>query len=370
VIVGVLGAGQLGRMLALSGARLGMRFRFFDEAADAVAGHISPLHVGSFNDADALARFADGCDVVTFEFENVPADAVRHVAQFAPTFPPAGALEVCQDRLHEKTLFRSLSIPTPDFLPVDTHEQFDHALATLGMPCVVKTRRFGYDGKGQAVIRTREDATLAWAHLAGRPLIIEKFVPFTRELSIIAARGRDGTTATYPLAENTHRAGILRVSRAPAANVSAAVAADADRFARAALDAMQYVGVLCIELFEQPGRPGGVLIANEMAPRVHNSGHWTIDASVCSQFENHLRAVAGLPLGDTSALGFAAMVNLIGNCPPLPSLASMPWARLHLYGKEPRPARKIGHINLLEHDELRLNDRLRQIVELIEPAAC
>jgi 5-(carboxyamino)imidazole ribonucleotide synthase len=322
VIVGVLGAGQLGRMLALAGYPLGVRFRFYDDAPDACAGQVGELVVGSFQDLERLDQFAAGVDVITYEFENVPVVAPEHLARRVPVFPPPGALRVCQDRLEEKQLFRKLRIETPAFEPAATRAEFDAALNRIGYPNVVKTRRLGYDGKGQAVLRMPADAEHAWVRLGeGRTqLIVEAFVPFQREVSIIAV-----------------------ASRAPAPNLSPALQKTAEDCAMRALDAMSYVGVLAIEFFEHQGH----LLANEMAPRVHNSGHWTIDGAVTSQFENHLRAVAGLPLGSTAAIGHAGMVNLIGEAPSLESLATIEGAHIHLYGKSPRAGRKIGHVNVL-----------------------
>jgi 5-(carboxyamino)imidazole ribonucleotide synthase len=267
--------------------------------------------------------------------------------------PPAIALEQSQDRLHEKDLFSRLGIPTPGYRAVESRAALDRALVELGLPAVLKTRRLGYDGKGQAVIRAPGDADSAWARLGpSAPLILEEYVAFERELSILAVRSTRGETAFYPPVENEHREGILRLSRVPAD------AGDLERSARdaaaALLSAMDYAGVLALELFDVGGR----LLANEMAPRVHNSGHWTIDGAVTSQFENHLRAVLGLPLGDTALLGHAAMINLIGEHPPLAELASIAGARVHLYGKEPRPGRKIGHLNFLEPDRASLESRL------------
>lgn len=343
--VGVLGGGQLGRMLALAGYPLGLRFRFYDDTPDACAGQVGELVVGSFIDLDRLEHFAAGLDVVTLEFENVPVVAAEHLARRLPVFPSASALRVCQDRLEEKQLFRKLGIETPNFGPVSTRADLDAALDRIGYPSVIKTRRQGYDGKGQAVLKTRADADRAWTLLGeGRtPLILEAFVPFSRELSIIAVAGRDGARAFYPLVENVHEGGILRVSRAPAPNLSSGLQETAEDFATRALDEMNYVGVLAIEFFEHQGH----LLANEMAPRVHNSGHWTINGAVTSQFENHLRAVLGLPLGSTAALGHAGMVNLIGDAPPLEALCAIPAVHVHLYDKSPREGRKIGHVNLL-----------------------
>ncbi len=360
IVVGILGGGQLGRMLALAGARLGLRFRVYDPSAEACAGHVAALTVGEFDNAARLDEFASGLDVLTYEFENVPVEAVERLAARAPTYPPAGALRVCQDRLEEKTLFRRLGVGTPDFRAVSTRAELDAAAAAVGFPSVLKTRRFGYDGKGQSVLRHAGEVEHAWRLLGeGRtPLILEAFVRFRRELSILAVAGRGGERAFYPLVENRHAGGILRESRAPAPGLEASLQQEAEGIANRAIDAMGYVGLLAIELFEV----NGGLLANEMAPRVHNSGHWTMDGAETSQFENHLRAILGLPLGSTAVIGgagVAGMVNLIGEAPALELLAALGGARVHLYGKEGREGRKIGHINLLASTpaalELRMN---------------
>ncbi len=340
--VGILGGGQLGRMLALAGYPLGLRFRTLDLSPEAPAGHVSELMAADFNDTDALKRFARGLDVVTYEFENVPVDPARYLSRRVAVFPPPEALEAAQDRLTEKRFFERLGIPTPPFVAVDTWDDLKSALGDMGLPAVLKTRRFGYDGKGQVVIRKTEDVTQAWQSLGGVPLILEGFVAFEREVSILAVRSRSGETAFYPLVENHHHEGILRLSLCPAPGASSALQGEAEAFARRALEALNYVGVLAIEFFERDGH----LLANEMAPRVHNSGHWTIEGAETSQFENHLRAILGWPLGSTATVGYAAMVNLIGTLPDLRSLLVMDNLHLHLYGKAPRPYRKLGHITL------------------------
>jgi len=305
-------------MLGLAGLPLGLRFRFLDPSPDAPAAEVGELVVGAYDDPAALARLAAGADVVTYEFENVPVEAIRGIAPL----PPALALELGQDRLVEKELFRRLGIPTARFGP----------LAETGLPALVKSRRLGYDGKGQR--RVEVDGPVGGDELA------EEIVAFGRELSIIAVRGRDGETRFWPLAENVHRNGVLRVSRAPAA---AAPQEEAELLVGRLLDELGYVGVLALELFDVEGR----LLANEFAPRVHNTGHWTIDGAVKSQFENHLRAILGLPLGSTEAVAASVMVNLIGGAPPPEQLLRLPGAHLHLYGKEPRPGRKLGHLTLV-----------------------
>ncbi|MFN0134208.1 MAG: 5-(carboxyamino)imidazole ribonucleotide synthase [Phycisphaerales bacterium] len=363
--IGVLGGGQLGRMLALAGYPLGFRLWFYDSAPDAVAGHVAPLTVGGFDDATALDRFADGLDLITYEFENVPVEAARRLARRVPVWPPPAALEVAQDRLAEKQLFTRLGIPTPKFAAVSGPSDLAPALEAVGLPAVLKARRFGYDGKGQAVVRSIAEAERTLASFQGVPAIAEAFVRFDREVSVIAARGGDAT-AFYPLVENVHRAGILHSSRAPAPpRADSRQADDLERLGRhhagAIMDAVGYRGVLTVEFFEVGGR----LLANEIAPRVHNSGHWTIEGSACSQFENHLRAVAGLPLGGTEAVGHSGMVNLIGQTPPLPRLLGL-GAHVHLYGKEPRPGRKIGHMTTVRHDAAARDEALASILSLID----
>jgi 5-(carboxyamino)imidazole ribonucleotide synthase len=361
MIVGVLGAGQLGRMLALAGYPLGLRFRFLDPTPDSPAGQLAEQVVGRYDDQAALDRFAAGLTAVTYEFENVPVAAAHYLAERVPVFPPPAALEVAQDRLAEKTFFARLGIPTPPFAPVDSRRDLQDACARLGLPAVLKTRRGGYDGKGQWVIRTPEEVATAWQAAGGQPLILESFVPFTRELSILAVRGGAGATACYPLVENTHRDGILRRSLAPAPGVTPALQARAEGYATQVLDALGYAGVLAIELFQVDDQ----LLANEMAPRVHNSGHWTIEGAVTSQFANHLRAGLGWPLGATEARGVSAMLNLIGTLPDPAAVLAVPGAALHLYGKQPRPGRKLGHITLWADDTAQLAPRLEQVEALL-----
>jgi 5-(carboxyamino)imidazole ribonucleotide synthase len=375
ITIGILGAGQLGRMLALAGYPLGLRFRFLDPAPESPAGQLAEQVVAGYDDRAALERFASGLALVTYEFENVPVAAARLLGGLAPVYPPPAALEAAQDRLVEKRFFERLGVPTPPFAPVDDRAGLDAAVAAIGLPAVLKTRRLGYDGKGQAVLRAPEDVEPAWRALGGQPLILEGFVPFSRELSILAVRGRDGATACYPLVENEHRGGILHRSIAAAPGVTPALQATAEEYARRALDALGYAGVLAIELFEVDERgagPGGAagagrrLLVNEMAPRVHNSGHWTIEGAATSQFENHLRATLGLPLGSTAARGHAAMLNLIGVIPEAAPILELPEAHLHLYGKEPRPGRKLGHVTLRADDPLALAERVARVERLLD----
>ncbi len=274
-----------------------------------------------------------------------------------PVYPSTQALETAQDRRSEKLLFQKLGIPTTEFAAINSADEFDQAVRKIGLPAVLKTCRLGYDGKGQWVLRSGEDVERVKNEIPSAPLILEEFVKFSRELSILAVRSRDGATSFYPLVENHHRRGILRLSLAPAPRLKEALQREAEDAARRVLESLDYAGVLAIELFECDGR----LLANEMAPRVHNSGHWTIEGAVTSQFENHLRAVSGLPLGVTRALGFSAMLNLIGELPDASELLALPDAHLHLYGKSPRPGRKVGHVTLRADSMEQLQQRLRQL---------
>ncbi len=340
--VGILGGGQLARMLALSGAPLGLRFLVMDTEADACAGQFAPLLVGDYRDEKALAEFASKIDVATFDFENVPAESAQWLSERVPVFPNPRALAIAQDRLAEKTLFRELDIPVPDFATVATRGELDAALARVGVPCILKTRRLGYDGKGQFRIRALADADAAWDALGAQAdkvgLIVEAFVPFQRELSVVAVRGRDGEFRSWPLTENWHVEGVLSASLAPA-QADDALAGAAIAHARKLAEKIDYVGVFALELFCKDG----TLLANEMAPRVHNSGHWTIEGSETSQFQNHLRAVLGLPLGETRMLGHACMLNWIGAMPDAAAVLGEGGGHWHDYGKLPRAGRKVGH---------------------------
>jgi 5-(carboxyamino)imidazole ribonucleotide synthase len=352
--VGILGAGQLGRMLALAGYPLGIRCTTFDPAKESCAAQVCDQIVGEFDDYQMLYQLVQSSDVVTYEFENVPVESARWLAERVPVFPPPRALEVSQERLVEKEFFQSLGIPTPSFMAVNSRDDFDLALREIGLPAVLKTRRFGYDGKGQVVIDTPKNADAAWQKLGGRPLILEAFVPFDRELSLIAVRGRDGSVVTYPLIENTHRDGILHRSIAPADSTGEELTERATEYSTRVLSELNYVGVLTIEWFQD----GAQLLANEMAPRVHNSGHWTIEGAFTSQFENHIRAVCGLPLGRADAIGFSAMYNFIGEVPDADQVLANPDARVHVYGKSHRPGRKVGHVTLRAGSREELAERL------------
>ena len=362
--VGILGGGQLARMLALSGAPLGLRFLVMDTAGDACAGQFAPLLVGDYRDEAALAEFADKVDVATFDFENVPAQSAQWLTERVPVFPNPGALALTQDRLAEKTLFRELGIPVPDFADVATRAQLDEAVSRIGTPCILKTRRLGYDGKGQFRIKTPADIDAAWDALGAQAssvgLILEGFVAFERELSVVAVRGRDGEFRAWPLTENWHVDGVLSASLAPA-RVDATLQSTAISHARAIAECLDYVGVFALELFCRDGE----LLANELAPRVHNSGHWTIEGAETSQFQNHLRAVLGLPLGDTAVRGVACMLNWIGEMPDPTAMLSTPGGHWHDYGKQPRDGRKVGHATLRADDAQVMAQRLADVGEAL-----
>ncbi|HKV62739.1 MAG TPA: 5-(carboxyamino)imidazole ribonucleotide synthase [Candidatus Acidoferrum sp.] len=355
--IGILGGGQLGYMLALAGYPLGLHFRFLDPSPEAPVGRIAQRVTADYTDEAALEKFSSGLELVTYEFENVPVEAARFLAERVPVYPPPAALEAAQDRLAEKSLFRKLGIATTEFAPVSNSRELDDAVKAIGLPAVLKTCRMGYDGKGQWILRTTEDVSKAKSEMPDVSLILERFVTFTRELSVLAVRSRTGESATYPLVENHHRSGILRLSLAPAPRLEADIQRAAERAAHRLLESLKYVGALAIEFFEHQGE----LLANEMAPRVHNSGHWTIEGSVTSQFENHLRAVLGLPLGSTGPAGHCAMLNLIGDLPESSEVLAVPDAHLHLYGKSPRPGRKLGHVTLRAASPERLALRLSEL---------
>ncbi len=341
--IGIVGAGQLGRMMALAGYPLGLDFLFLDKDAKTPGGQVAPLLAGEFTDRDLLGQLSSRCDVLTFDWENIPVDALQGLPDGgARIAPPLRALAAAQDRLSEKRTFELLGIPTTRYASVDSRAALETAVKSIGLPGVLKTRRMGYDGKGQFVLRKPGDLDAAWSALGTAPLLYENLVPFDAEVSIIAVRGTAGELAFYPLNLNVHRDGILRITRAPHGNV--ALARQAQRAARKLLEHFKYVGVLTIEFFVSKGK----LIANEMAPRVHNSGHWTIEGAVTSQFENHVRAIAGLPLGSTAARGHSAMINLIGQLPARDPLLAEPGLHWHDYGKSPRPGRKLGHVTICE----------------------
>ena len=343
--IGILGGGQLGRMLALAAARLGLKTHVFCHDAQAPAFQVSDAHtLGDFNDLAALSTFAKACDAVTLEFENVPAATVAHIAALKPMQPCANALKVTQDRVDEKNFLRDLGLKTARYFSVTSEDYFETAVLMCGTPAIYKTRRMGYDGKGQAKIASEDDLARAYAAFGSAPGILEGFVDFAFEASVIAARGMDGSFAAYDPPENAHEHHILRRSTVPG-RLTGGQAIEAKAIAKKVADALDYVGVLAVELFVLKD---GALLVNEIAPRVHNSGHWTIEACAVSQFEQHIRAVAGWPLGDPARHADAVMENIIGaEALDWENYAKRPGA-LHLYGKgEARAGRKMGHFTTL-----------------------
>lgn len=358
--IGVIGGGQLGRMLALAGTPLGQQFAFLDPAPDACAQALGEHIRADYSDRDHLRQLADESDVVTFEFESVPAETVAFLSQFVPVFPNAESLRIARDRWFEKSMFQNLGIPTPEFADIQSQNNLDAAVTRIGLPAVLKTRTLGYDGKGQKVLRHRDDVTSAFAELGSVPCILEAFVPFSGEVSLIAVRGRDGGTAFYPLVHNTHEEGVLRLS---VASTDHPMQTLAEEYAGRVLQQLDYVGVLAFEYFEIDGG----LKANEIAPRVHNSGHWTIEGAECSQFENHLRAIVGLPLGSTAKLGESAMLNFIGEVPAIAKVTAISDCHLHHYGKAFKIGRKVGHATLRCPDAETLASRIAELQQLITP---
>ena len=345
--IGILGGGQLGRMLAMAAARIGFDVAILTPEVDAPASRVAARTiVAAYDDREALAALADVAQVITFEFENVPARALEILAELgAQTAPNARALAVAQDRVDEKTFLNGAGIPTVAFRAIDDLEALREALRDLGAPLLLKTRRGGYDGKGQVWVQRMEDAEAALAALGHRSAIAEAPADFRREVALIAARGRDGEIAVYPLTESHHENGILRRASAPA-TAAARIVAEAERIAATMLAALDYVGVIGVEMFE---RDDGHLLVNEFAPRVHNTGHWTLDGCEVDQFEQHIRAIAGWPLGPTAPLIHVEMTNLLGDeVDRWPRLAREPETRIWLYGKrEAKPGRKMGHVNRL-----------------------
>jgi 5-(carboxyamino)imidazole ribonucleotide synthase len=346
-------------MLALAGIPFDMRFTFVDPTPNGPAGQIAPQIVGNYDDERSLAELVERADVISYEFENVPAKAAQWLAERRPLHPNPRALGVSQDRLVEKRTFRELGIPTAPFAPVESRSELASELKRLGFPSILKTRRFGYDGKGQRVLRTVSDAEHALEALSNAPCILEGFVQFQREVSLIAVRGLDGSLAFYPLVENHHQAGILRMTLAPAPDLTASLQQEAETFGRLLLEHLGYVGVITIEFFVVDGH----LVANEFAPRVHNSGHWSIEGSHTSQFENHLRAITGLPLGSTGMRASVGMFNLVGALPERKVVLDVADAHLHLYGKAPRDGRKVGHVTILSTSD----DERRSKMNRLQP---
>jgi len=343
--IGVIGAGQLGQMLALAGQKLGLEFVFLDPSDDPPAAQYGAVLKYDFDSEEGLQKLSAAADLITFEFENVPVSALLAVARETPVYPPPEALRLAQDRIAEKNLFDSLDIPVPEYRQVDSPADLVRAGTEIGLPLVLKTRRLGYDGKGQRLVRDESQFDDAIVELGNTDLIAEQWIPFDREISVIGARSARGEICIYPLTENEHRDGILHVSRAPAD--AGNLAETAQSYLRSLLENLNYVGVLALELFATGDR----LLANEFAPRVHNSGHWTIEGAQTSQFENHLRAILDMPLGDAGMRKFAAMLNLIGTIPDdckndLEALTDVR-TYLHDYGKSPRAGRKLGHITIV-----------------------
>jgi 5-(carboxyamino)imidazole ribonucleotide synthase len=351
-------------MLALAARSLGVGVVAIDPSAAAPAATVAEVWRGAYDDTALLDRMAEGASAVTFEFENVPPESLARLAEQRPVWPSPAALAAGRDRLREKALFASVGIPVPRHAAVEGRESLERALAAYGGRAVLKTRYGGFDGRGQAFLRGAvPDA--AWEAFSGRPSMVEEVVPFRRELSAIAVRDAAGVVAFYPLVENHHEAGVLRVSIAPAPDVDPALEASVRAAVGRLLEHLGYVGVLALEIFETPSG----WLANEMAPRVHNSGHWTIEGAETSQFENHLRAGLGWPLGSTAARGASAMINLLGDVPPHAALLSVPGARLHHYEKAARPARKLGHVTITAPDPPGLAERLRLVAEAIPALA-
>ena len=344
-VIGIIGGGQLGRMLAMAAARLGLNAAIYNDAQNAPAFQVTPLQIAAgYDERNMLTGFAEICDAITFEFENLPSESIAYLAGLKPLHPGQHALETTQDRLTEKNFVRSLGLKTAPFAPVSSKDDAVLAFEKLGGPAILKTRRLGYDGKGQAKVTSADEAVRAFESFKNAPAILEGFVDFAFEASVVAARALDGTFAAYDPPENIHEHHILRRSIVPG-RLSKAQSDEAKAIARKIAEALDYVGVLAVELFVGKG---GALVVNEIAPRVHNSGHWTIEACACSQFEQHIRAVAGWPLGDPTRHADAVMENIIGaEADAWESLARS--GALHLYGKrEARPGRKMGHLTRLK----------------------
>lgn len=356
--VGVLGGGQLGRMLGLAGVPLGFHCLFLDPAPDACAAAAGELLQAAFDDQQAARTLAQRVDVATFDFENVPESSARAVQSICPLYPGPQALGAGQDRLVEKNLLSSLGAEVPGYHGVASRTELLDALDRIGYPAVLKTRRLGYDGKGQAVLRDAEDLERAWQRLGDSPLILEAFVPFEAECSLVGVRGGDGDTRFWPLTRNVHDQGILALSLPGV--FEPALQEEAEGVMRGLMDRLDFRGVLTIEFFLHQGH----LLVNEFAPRVHNSGHWTLDGAECSQFENHLRAIAGLPLGGTAMSRPSLMFNWIGGMPPLAEALAIPGLHWHDYGKQARPGRKVGHANLTAASADLLRERANRLAAI------
>lgn len=360
--IGVLGAGQLGRMLALAGLPLENKFQFFDTTGRPSVG-LEPTyivldkHIGS----PELKKLLEECDVITYEFEHLPLELTQYIEQHSTLHPPSSSIEICQDRTKEKALFDKLAIPTTKYRIINSTQDLTDAAEELGLPLVCKTTTDGYDGKGQYILKDASDAEKAWSELGSRTLIAEEFINFTRELSIIAVRSASGELKVYPLAENQHNDGILRFSTAPAPELPESTAQQAKLYIKELLQELNHVGVLTLELFDT----GSQLIANEMAPRVHNSGHWSMKTAASSQFENHVRAITDQPLGDTEATEPTCMINLISTKGDINSILKLPYAQVHLYDKDERAGRKLGHINVSAPSYEELRWRVENIVQFL-----
>ncbi len=355
--IGIIGGGQLGRMLALAGIPLGLEFVFLDPAQEACAAPLGEQIIADYDDPDALQRLIQSSDIITLEFESIPLPALHLTNAQTRLFPPPKALEVAQDRVNEKALFAELGIPTPPWRAIDGLDELQQAAQEIGLPAMLKTRRMGYDGKGQCALRTQDDIQTAWDTLGGTGLILEGFIRFEREVSIIAVRSRSGELAFYPLSENTHENGILKLSMSRAKDP---LQSEAENHARKVLEKLDYVGALGFEFFVV----NDGLIANEIAPRVHNTGHWTIEGAVCSQFENHLRAILDLPLGSTALRGSSAMLNFIGELPARERAMAVRDLYFHAYGKDARKGRKVGHATLVVGSEGERDVRLGELLSL------
>jgi len=349
-------------MIALAGYGLGQRFMFLDPSTESTAGHVGSLCVGTYDNEERLSFLARKSDVVTYEFENVPVASARFLNELVRVYPPPRALEVSQDRVVEKEFFAGLGIPTPTFAAVSTLAELKAAVSHIGLPAVLKTRRFGYDGKGQWILHTTEDVARAWEALGAVPLIVEAFVSFEREMSILCVRSKAGETRFWSLVENAHRGGILRCSLPKSNAWTPELQEHAEAYATRVLAELDYVGVLAIELFVVGDR----ILVNEMAPRVHNSGHWTIEGAETSQFENHVRAILGLPLGSTRMVGHAGMLNVIGRMPSRDAVLAIEGAHLHAYGKDAAPGRKIGHVTVRAETREELARKLETLVSIVD----
>jgi len=362
--IGVLGAGQLGRMLAIAGYPLGQKFGFYGTSHDEPSALLGHMYNQS-DDTNSLSQLVEFADVITYESENTSVEQVREIAKTTPVYPAEKSLFVSQHRGREKAMFDQLNIPCAPYQVVDSLESLKIAVAEIGLPAVLKTTTEGYDGKGQFVIKDESQVDQAWLEIGNRELILEGFVDFQRELSIVAVRNANNEHVYYPLVQNVHHEGILRYTIAPARQVSAEIQQQAEEYMHSLLDELDHVGVLTLELFETVDG----LVANEMAPRVHNSGHWTIEGAYTSQFENHVRAITGLPLGDTSPRQpLAAMINIIGETGPVDKVLKMPNAFLHLYDKAERAGRKLGHINVLAVDEESLYKDIQALSDFLPKA--